>query len=385
MRNGLVTSIIPTGFSAKRCVQGIGIHHGKLPRSLSQYVVRCFNEGKLRFLICTSTLIEGVNTKAKNVVIYDNKIARKKVDYFTFNNIKGRSGRMFQHFVGTVYLFSDPPQPELPFVDFPLLTQEDDAPDSLLIQLDHEDLTKSAQERLKKYTDGKALPLELIRRNGSIEPAHQVEFADAIRAASPREQKLLTWRGFPNSDELYYICDLIWKHFVRSNRRNAGVSSGRQLTFKIMQLANRLPIADRILEEMEGDPQYAAEDVNEAVERVLDFDRTWPGFDFPRYLVAASNIQEYVLGQRRIQPGNYLSYATLVECQFRTPVVAALDEYGIPVQVAEKIQDHLGANDDLDEALASLRKLPLDEMELTDFEFDVIRDAQRSLAPEESE
>ncbi len=290
---------------------------------------------------------------------------------------------MFQHFVGTVYLFSDPPQPELPFVDFPLLTQEADAPDSLLIQLDHEDLTSSARERLRKYTDGRALPLELIRGNGSIEPAHQVEFAEAIRAASPRDQKLLTWRGFPNSDELYYVCDLIWTHFVRSNRRNAGVSSGRQLAFKIMQLASRLPISDRILAEMESDPQYAAEDANEAVERVLDFDRTWPGFDFPRYLVAASNIQEHVLGQRRVRPGNYLAYATLVECQFRTPVVAALDEYGIPVQVAEKIQDHLGAEDDLDEALALLRKLSLKDIELTAFEFDVIRDAQRSLAPEE--
>ena len=29
-------------------------------------------------MVCTSTLIEGVNTKAKNVIVYDNKIAKKK-------------------------------------------------------------------------------------------------------------------------------------------------------------------------------------------------------------------------------------------------------------------------------------------------------------------
>lgn len=77
----------------------IGIHHGKIPRSIAQKCIKLFNDGNLKFLICTSTLIEGVNTKAKNVIIYDNKIARSKFDYFTFNNICGRSGRMFSHFI----------------------------------------------------------------------------------------------------------------------------------------------------------------------------------------------------------------------------------------------------------------------------------------------
>ncbi|MET2872047.1 helicase-related protein, partial [Exiguobacterium profundum] len=53
---------------------GIGIHHGRLPRSLGRFMVRAFEEGKLKVLLCTSTLIEGVNTAAKNVVIYDNKL-----------------------------------------------------------------------------------------------------------------------------------------------------------------------------------------------------------------------------------------------------------------------------------------------------------------------
>ena len=48
---------------------GIGLHHGRVPRSIAEFMVRAFNDGLLKFLICTSTLIEGVNTKAKNVVI----------------------------------------------------------------------------------------------------------------------------------------------------------------------------------------------------------------------------------------------------------------------------------------------------------------------------
>ena len=84
---------------------GIGIHHGRLPRSLGRFMVRLFEEGKLNILLCTSTLIEGVNTAAKNVIVYDNKLNRKPLEYFTFNNIRGPSGRMFRHFIGHVYVF----------------------------------------------------------------------------------------------------------------------------------------------------------------------------------------------------------------------------------------------------------------------------------------
>lgn len=63
---------------------GIGIHHGRLPRSLGRFMIRAFEEGKLKVLLCTSTLIEGVNTSAKNVIIYDSKLNRKPLDFFYF-------------------------------------------------------------------------------------------------------------------------------------------------------------------------------------------------------------------------------------------------------------------------------------------------------------
>ena len=108
--------------------------------------VKLFNNGLLRCLICTSTLIEGVNTKAKNVVIYDNKISTSKIDFFTFNNICGRSGRMFSHYIGHVYLFKEPPQPELPLVDFPIFTQTENVPDEMLINIEEEDLTDESKK-----------------------------------------------------------------------------------------------------------------------------------------------------------------------------------------------------------------------------------------------
>jgi hypothetical protein len=98
---------------------GIGVHHGQLPRALAAFMARAFKERRLRFLICTSSLIEGVNTPAKNVVVFDKKIGTTDFDFFDYGNIRGRSGRMAVHHVGRVYLFHDKPPEQLPEVDIP--------------------------------------------------------------------------------------------------------------------------------------------------------------------------------------------------------------------------------------------------------------------------
>jgi len=357
--------------------RGIGIHHGRLPRALAQYVVRAFNEGKLRYLICTSTLIEGVNTKAKNVIIFDNKIAQQKIDYFTFNNIKGRSGRMGQHFIGHVYLFHDPPQQSLPFVDFPTLTQPETAPTSLLIQMDKEDLTPASQDRVREYLDGTVLPLGVLRLNAGVNPAHQVELARYVRANARRLSRSLKWTTEPTGDQFRETCELIWTFLVRSGRRY-GVTSGNQLSFKTGQLKSNTSVSVRVREELKPG-KYAAANADEAVERVLEFDRNWAGFELPRLLMALSRIQEYVLRSMDLPYGNYESFAGRVECLFTRPVVAALDEYGIPIQLGERMQNLLGTADDLDQALAVVARLKVpDVMGIDDFERDLLAYAQQA-------
>lgn len=122
---------------------GIGVHHSGLPRSVSQYVLHLFNSSKLKFLLCTNTIIEGVNTSAKNMIIYDNKIATRKFDLFTFNNIRGRAGRMFKHFVGNIYLnFEFDYQESLPIVDIPIFNEQNSMPETLLLGMEESDLSR---------------------------------------------------------------------------------------------------------------------------------------------------------------------------------------------------------------------------------------------------
>jgi hypothetical protein len=358
---------------------GVGIHHGRLPRSLAQYVVRCFNELRLRFLVCTSTLIEGVNTKAKNVIIFDNKIAQIPIDFFTFNNIQGRSGRMFEHFVGHVYLFNEPPTAQLPFVDFPLFTQSELTPESLLIQLDSDDLAPASKERLRSYSEQALLPLEVIRANASIEPDAQLRLAKEIEVRADELNWFLAWTQAPTGPQLAAVCDLIWKHFVAAARSKGGVFSARQLAFKVWQMQRTPDVAARVLQELRPG-QFAAKTPDEAVERVLEFERTWASFELPRYLMAVSRIQAAVFGRAGLPIGDYAPFASRIECLFKTPVIAALDEYGIPIQLAEKLQRHLRSAENLDAALEDLRVIDPQRLNIHPFEREVLEDALQSLS-----
>jgi len=103
-RNWKLTSLIK---------RGTGIHTGQLHRSLSQIQVHLFEvENGLHNIISTSSIIEGVNTSAENVIIWSNKNGRPLLNDFTYRNIIGRSGRMFKHFVGNVYILESPPPPK---------------------------------------------------------------------------------------------------------------------------------------------------------------------------------------------------------------------------------------------------------------------------------
>lgn len=130
--------------------KGIGLHHGRIPRAVASHIVRLFNSEELPILLCTSTLIEGVNTAAKSVMIYDKSIDREDFDFFTFSNIKGRAGRLGQHHVGSVYLFHSPPDFDAFEVQAPLFGDLSDAPDGLAVHVSEEEKSPSLDKRVNE-------------------------------------------------------------------------------------------------------------------------------------------------------------------------------------------------------------------------------------------
>ena len=200
--------------------RAVGIHHGRVPRALAHLNVRLFNEEKLRFLVCTSSLIEGVNTVAKNVIIYEGKLATSRLDCFTFQNIRGRSGRMFQHFIGRVFVLDHPPEHQLEAIDIPVFTQGDDAPLGLLMQVDEDDLSDRSKLRLRHVLEQHDLSIDLIKINSHIDPEKQVAVARRIRKQARQLYRFLSWRRMPSWDQLRKTCEIIFEDFIgRPNQR----------------------------------------------------------------------------------------------------------------------------------------------------------------------
>jgi len=134
--------------------KGTGVHNGKLHRSISQIQVKLFSEKNdgIDDLISTSSIIEGVNTSAENVVIWANRSGKgnAKLNDFTYKNIIGRGGRMFKHFIGKIYILDEPPRESQAQLDIPF-------PEEILGDLDEEkfkdDLTTEQIAKIISYKE----------------------------------------------------------------------------------------------------------------------------------------------------------------------------------------------------------------------------------------
>jgi len=80
----------------------IGYHYGKMPQFVRFLVKNLFERKKIDLLCCTSTLLEGVNLPAKNIVLYNPK-AGKIMDRLSLLNLAGRAGRLRKDYYGKIY------------------------------------------------------------------------------------------------------------------------------------------------------------------------------------------------------------------------------------------------------------------------------------------
>ncbi|PVZ89845.1 hypothetical protein C9426_00245 [Serratia sp. S1B] len=91
--------------------KGVCTYNSNLHRSLSQIQLNVYeNDFPLDVMVSTSSIIEGVNTSTKNIILWSNKLSTSLLSFFTYKNIMGRSGRMFKYFIGKAFLLEKPPE-----------------------------------------------------------------------------------------------------------------------------------------------------------------------------------------------------------------------------------------------------------------------------------
>lgn len=93
--------------SAEAAVLGFFGHHANTPHGVKLAIEHAMKEGDANFVICTSTLAQGVNFPLRYLIVTTTQQGRERIMVRDFHNLMGRAGRSGMHTEGSV-IFSSP-------------------------------------------------------------------------------------------------------------------------------------------------------------------------------------------------------------------------------------------------------------------------------------
>lgn len=306
----------------------IGVHNGRLHRSLSQIQVKLFEEeAGIRNLISTSSIIEGVNTSAENVIIWRNRKGSAKLDDFTYKNIIGRGGRMFKHFIGKIYILEEPPIAGQTQLDIPF-------PDEILGDLDETKyeglLTKEQIAKLKLYNEEMAELIGIrVFEELKAESVFQSSNSDLIKTiAIDLTKKPEEWNG------LNYLNEFKpdnWDRFlykiIRLQPGNWESSYKTFVEFIKIIAYNWTKSIPELLKELE--------DYDVGIDDFFKLERNVT-FKFSALLNDLNILQKKILKNKNYDITRFI---TLCSQAFLPRVVFQLEEYGLPRMISKKIHE----------------------------------------------
>lgn len=304
--------------------RGTGIHNGKLHRSLSQIQINLFSKDDgLKNIISTSSIIEGINTSAKNVVFYHNKNGNSKLNYFGYKNLIGRSGRMLKHFIGEVYLLDSPPADEP--VSLPL-----DIPKEL-INDETDDLLTVSHDVRKEVADFHVEMLELL---GKV-TYHTLRKDDFFEYYNWKKIKLIatSMKENPNSwNGIVFLNDsnpLNWKSSLL-NILIVSKFSGEKYRELIEFTQTLSRNWDLTIEELLEYIILLKIDIN----TFFEFERTVT-FNLSHTLNCVNELQKNMLPTLKFDISPFIFKTSHA---FLPKNVYLLEEYGLPRMISKKIQ-----------------------------------------------
>ncbi len=351
---------------------GVGIHNGRLHRSLSQIQIKLFDEDDgLDRIVSTSSIIEGVNTSAEVVVVWSNKNGRARINDFTYRNIIGRGGRMFRHFVGKIFILEEPPADEETQLDLQF-------PDELLGMIDESnfivDLTSEQSESIAHF---KGEMSDILGADGlaELQESGQLQNSNApliLQVARKISQNRSEWKGLgylnsPDPDTWdYYLYKLI-----NLQPGAWGIEYSRYVAFvKILSRNWKLSIPELVAELYEYDI---------GVDLLFELERNTT-------FRLASLLGDVATIYNKLNPNSPLDLSVAISKlshAFLPVSVYQLEEYGLPRMLSKKIHDAGIVNFELDEltvhdAIDILRDFGLDVLtrsvgDLDEFDVYILR------------
>lgn len=334
--------------------KGLATHHGRLPRSLGQIFINFFEKGIINILFCTSTLIEGVNTSAANVFIYDKKINRTNFDFFSFANIRGRVGRMMQHFVGNAYLYHEPPEEIETSVMVPVLADPGSSTDYILMNVDYESLSAGGKRRQDELLEQTGLAAPVLKEHGGLGINMLILLREKIIELMKRSPNGLIWSGMPSNAQRRSLAELV-VFAAKGKKERFGLFTYKQVSWAWSQLSYYQKTSDFLNWFTE---KFSKEEIEDSIDNAFQFLQACE-FKFPQKIMAIESIVKSLYPKVKI---DYSFYAAALESWFRPSWMKQLDEIGIPLPLSEKLSIYLRNPDSSEEAIQQISKLKIREI-----------------------
>lgn len=358
-------NVSPEWSLAKELQYGVAIHDGSLQKHIGASIIKYFNEGRLNCIFCTSTIIEGVNTSAKNVILFDEKKGGNEIDFFDYSNIKGRSGRMMEHYVGRIFNFCHVPVQKSIVIDIPFYEQDPEIlTNEILINIKKNDVKQEVRNRYDQINELPADLLSIIKQNG-VSVNGQIRIYNKLISDLKSKSVLqnIQWSQLPTWDQMYYVLELAENNLFNFDSKR-GVFSVKQLARYLNMYRTKKNIIDivndiynsKIATVKTLTDERKARYYDEAVETAFHIYRHWFQFTVPKAFRVVDSIQRLICEKRNIKPGSYSFFVQQLENDFIRENLSILVEFGIPSNAVRRLENVIPSNLSEDEVIDFIKK-----------------------------
>lgn len=313
----------------------------------------------LSYLFCTTTIIEGVNTSAKNIIFFDNKKGRNiPIDYFDYSNIKGRAGRLMVHYTGVIYNFNPIPTNEKVIIDIPFHEQNPISPE-VLINLEELEIIDKESDDYKIIRMLTQEERRVIQSNG-VNIFGQKDIIEQLREdVSSSRYALVVWDGFPTYEQLKYIFTLAKMYLLKPTESFRPMTIEKltyiTLNYSINKNLNEL-IKSQIKFNVEENKMSEKDALEEAIRECFQILKHWFQYKIPKWLSVMNSLQEFVCEEKKLRAGNYSYFANLIESDFIREDLSILSEYGVPSSAIRKLEGMISQGKDADSVLSIIKR-----------------------------
>lgn len=360
-----IKDTVAADWSLVECLEkGVAFHHGAMPRFIQSQIVESFNLGEIRSLVCTTTLTEGVNTTAKNVILYSNQKGDQPLTGFDYKNLKGRAGRFLHHFVGNVIAFHPVVESEHDLISF-YYFDSDNIGSAEVISIEEADLSDRAKEKRQivlSTLNEERIPVFVVKANKYIPVEKQIPLVNYLRKDKDVMNQLIFHGNLPDKNRLDSIMNLCFD-YIFSKRDHESQSFP---IWQLKRMVNYYVYLKPTLKELIRAQDGAKTDTK--VRNAFSLISHFFEFALPKYLTCFENLYNFVAQENRTPTISLGFVTTRLQYGFTHAHEIALKDAGVPDSIITKVTGSLDECRTLEEIRLRLRFNPEILDKLTEFE-----------------